>query len=95
MSYQIIWDEKTKEFLRKIDKKDAQRIIKKVNSIIENPRRYLDTLVSIEGYKLRVGDYRVLLDIDENKKMINVLLVGLRKNIYKYLKKLKSFSKYK
>lgn len=95
MSYHIDWDKKAREFLGKIGKQDAQRIINKVNQIsqVDNPRRFLGTLISISVYKLRVGDYRILLDINESEKRINVLVVGLRKNIYKYLKKSKLFEK--
>jgi len=93
MKYQIVWDKQSKDFLKKIDDKDAQRIIKKINSITENPRRYAETLVEISAYKLRIGDYRALVDIDENKKLLKVLFIGFRKNIYKYLTKRTDFKK--
>ena len=63
MSYQIGWDEKERDFLRKIHKPDAQRIVKKTNSIVEDSFHYLERLVDLSGYKLRIGDYRVLVDI--------------------------------
>ena len=88
MIYTIRWDKKAKEFLKKIDKTNAQRIIKKINSIIDDPKHYLESLVDIEGYKLRMGNYRAIIDLDKNKKLIDVLLVGHRKDIYKYLKKI-------
>jgi len=34
------------------------------NSIVGDPHHYLETLVEIKSYKLRVGDYRILVDID-------------------------------
>ena len=87
MSYIIRWDKKAKEFLNKIGKANAQRIIKKVNDIVDCPRHYLEFLVDIEGYKLRIGDYRALIDLDESNKLIDVLLVGHRRDVYKYLKR--------
>jgi mRNA interferase RelE/StbE len=39
-------------------------------------------LVGDPGYKLRVGDYRVIIDIDNKKLTILVLKAGHRKNIY-------------
>jgi len=87
MSFQLVWDKKSKDFLKKINKDDAQRIIKKLNKIIENPRHYLDTLVDISAYKLRLGSYRIIVDLDEKNKILNVLFIGLRKNIYKYIKR--------
>jgi mRNA interferase RelE/StbE len=35
------------------------------------------------GFRLRVGDYRVLMDIDQGRLMILVIKVGHRKDIYK------------
>ncbi|MCZ7372487.1 MAG: type II toxin-antitoxin system RelE/ParE family toxin [Candidatus Methanoperedens sp.] len=34
------------------------------------------------GYKLRVGDYRVIMDIDNKNLIILVLKAGHRRNIY-------------
>ena len=85
MSYQVIWDEKTRNFLRKIHPTEANRIVKKVNSIVDDPHHYLETLVGIKSQKLRVGDYRVVIDIDDNEKKLFVVLIGHRKNIYQYI----------
>lgn len=87
MGYGIVWDDKARDFLRKIHKDDAKRIIKKVNSIVDDPRHYLETLVEIKSYKLRVGDFRALIDLDESKKNLSVVLIGHRKDIYKYVQR--------
>ena len=89
MSYEIIWDDKARDFLRKIYQKDAKRIIKKVNSIIDDPRHYLETLVKIKSYKLRIGNYRALIDLNENNNILSVVLIGHRKDIYKYVQRKK------
>jgi mRNA interferase RelE/StbE len=39
-------------------------------------------LVGDPGYKLRVGDYRVIMDIDNKILRILILKIGRRKNIY-------------
>ena len=87
MSYEIIWDEKARDFLRKIPQEDAQRIIKKVNSIVDYPQHYVESLVEIDAYKLRIGDFRALIGLSENNKTISVLFIGNRKDIYKYLQR--------
>lgn len=87
MSFEIIWDKQTKDFLQKIGKQDARRIIKKVNSITENPLRFLKSLTHIKAHKLRIGDYRVLIEVDKDRDFIHVLFIGHRKNIYKYMKR--------
>jgi len=40
-------------------------------------------LVGDPGYRLRVGDYRVILDIDEGNLIILVIKIAHRKKIYK------------
>ena len=87
MSYEILWDDKARDFLRKIHQEDAKRIIKKVNSIVDEPRHYVETLVQIKSYKLRIGDYRVLIDLDDNKKTLSVVLIGHRRDIYQYVQR--------
>lgn len=87
MTFEIIWDQQPKDFLKKIEEKEAQRIIKKVNNIDENPMHYLETLVDINAFKLRVGDHRVLIDVNQEARTITILFIGHRKNIYKNLKK--------
>ncbi|MBS3123125.1 type II toxin-antitoxin system RelE/ParE family toxin [Candidatus Woesearchaeota archaeon] len=87
MSYQIIWDDKCRDILRKIHPDDAKRIVKKVNSTVDDPNHYLESLVEIKSYKLRVGDYRLLVDLDEDKKVIYVILIGHRRDIYKYVQR--------
>jgi mRNA interferase RelE/StbE len=39
-------------------------------------------LTKRDFYKLRVGDYRVIAEINKNEIKILVLLIGHRKNIY-------------
>jgi mRNA-degrading endonuclease RelE of RelBE toxin-antitoxin system len=39
-------------------------------------------LEEIDGFKLRVGDYRAIIDVDNSTKTIKVLKVGHRKNVY-------------
>jgi len=80
--FKIIFDDKAIEFLEKLDKKNRERIFNKIMSTKEDPFHYFEKLTSMKYYKLRVGDYRVIVDIDKNEIKILVLLIGLRKNIY-------------
>ena len=42
----------------------------------------VEKLVEISGFKLRVGDYRVLVDIDSVAKKIYINKIGHRRNVY-------------
>ena len=83
--YKVIFDAKAIEFLEKLDERNRERIFNKILSIKENPFHYFEKLTARNLYKLRVGNYRVIADIDENNIKILVLLIGHRKNIYKKL----------
>ena len=81
--YKVIFDPTAIDFLEKLDKKIAKRIWNKRMLTKENPNHYFERLAGRTDYKLRVGDYRVIVDINNNSKNIEVILIGHRKNIYK------------
>jgi len=83
MRFQIIWSEPAAEQLRKLDRQLAKRIFRKVSELQEDPYRYVTKLVGSPNYRLRVGDYRVVLDIQGSILVILVLKVGHRREIYK------------
>lgn len=78
--YEIIFDEKAIDFLNKLPKEIKSRIFNKIISAKENPFHYFQHLKNRKDYKLRVGDYRVIADIESN--IIKITLIGHRKNIY-------------
>ena len=61
--------------LRKLDQQIIQRIIAAIERIWIRPDAYVKKLVGDEGYGLRVGNYRVILDLDEKKLAILVLRI--------------------
>ncbi len=69
--------------LRRLDIPIAKRIIQKVETTRTDPYRFFVRLVGRTEYKLRVGDYRVIADIEENRRVIVIRSLGHRKNIYK------------
>jgi len=84
MKFQIIWSESAAKELKKLDKTVAKRIFKKISQLGENP--YCSDVTKIVGdpyYRLRVGDYRVIFDIQDDMVRILILKVGHRKNVYK------------
>ncbi len=80
--YNIIFDKKALEFLNKNDKKLKERIFKKIISTKEDPFRFFRKLSYRQEYKLRVGSYRIIADIDKKSKKIKIRLIMHRKNIY-------------
>ena len=87
MKWKITFTEEAIRDLLRLDRKTSKRIVKKLEEIYENPKRYLKKLVGYEDYKLKIGDYRVLVLLSEKKKEMIIEKVGHRKNIYKKVKK--------
>ncbi len=83
MAYSIVWSPKSKECFKNLDPETARRVIKKVVELELAPYHFVEKLTDVNCWKLRVGDYRVLMDINEQKKLIEVLKIGHRKNVYK------------
>ena len=81
--YALIFDPNAFASLEKLDKGIAKRIWDKIQSTKENPLHYFERLTARNDYKLRIGDYRVIADINNNTKTIEVTIIGHRKNIYK------------
>lgn len=80
--YEIIFSLKAKKQFLKLKKTVQGRIISALERIRIRPEAFVTKLVGDPGYKLRVGDYRTIMDIDKNKLLILVIKVGHRKNIY-------------
>ena len=81
--YEIIFSDISLKQLNKLEKNIQERIISSLERIRIRPESYLIRLVDDPGYKLRVGDYRVIIDLDKTKLIILVIKIGHRRNIYK------------
>ena len=63
--------------------KDIQiRILNSLDRIKIRPEAYVTKLVGDTAYRLKVGDYRVIMDIDKGKLIILIIKVGHRRNIH-------------
>ncbi|MFH0875206.1 MAG: type II toxin-antitoxin system RelE/ParE family toxin [archaeon] len=80
--YEIIISEKALKQIEKLDKEIQKRIFASLEKIRIRPQSFVKKLVGMPGYRLRVGDYRVFLDLDEGKLIILVIKAGYRRNIY-------------
>lgn len=80
--YEIRFEKRALNFLNKLDKLTKERIWNKLQECKQEPFRFLKHLTEIKGYKLRVGDYRVIVDVQEKIEILYVLKIGHRKDVY-------------
>ena len=81
MSYEIIWHPKAAKYLEKLPRNLAQRILQKFDAVAIDPFAYLEHFER-EWYKLRIGEYRALIDIDFENKLLKVRVFDKRERIY-------------
>ncbi len=87
MVWRIEFSNTSKKQLAKLDQGIAKKILnflKNRIAVLENPKMQGKPLKGnfAQLWRYRIGDYRLICDIQENKLVILVLLVGHRKNIY-------------
>ena len=82
MPYSVVFSDRAFRELKKLDRTVQERIIGVLERVRIRPERYLVKLVGDPGYKIRAGDYRIIVDIDHENMEIQVLKVGHRRSIY-------------
>ena len=80
--YSIQIEKNAEEFLKKLDKKKAELILNKIYSIRDNPFRFLKRLQGDKLWRLRIADYRAIVDVIISANKIIVLRIGHRKSVY-------------
>ena len=84
MSYAIEIEERAKRHLLRLPKAVIRRIRDAVVSLATDPRPPgAKKLTGRGGYRIRVGDYRLLYEIDDELKRLRIYVVGHRKNVYR------------
>jgi mRNA interferase RelE/StbE len=83
LAYSVYITDTAKKQLAKLDRQTAKRIDKRLHEISHDPFLYVSKLVGLEFYKLRVGDYRILMIIQQNSLLIMVVEISHRRNVYK------------
>ena len=84
-SYKIWWKRSAEKDLRSIDKQHIPRLIEAIEPLSKDPfpvqhRKLYGTNIS---YRIRVGDYRIVYQIDSKKRLITVYHIRHRKDIYR------------
>ncbi len=82
--YKLIIENKVYKELQRIPDKFLARIDQAILSLAENPRPIKSLKLSgVDGYRLRVGNYRIIYTIDDNQKTLTIYRVKSRKDVYR------------
>lgn len=67
-----------------LDDKIALSISNKILTLKDNPfGGNSKKLAGGKGYRIRIGNYRVIYTINKEKKIVSIIKIGHRKEIYK------------
>ena len=83
MSFKVEFSKQSAKFIKNLSENLKERIKKKFIEISENPFRYLGHFEGKDCYKLRIGDYRGLTDVDFDRKILFVRVFDKRGRVYK------------
>ncbi len=84
MVYRITYVTSAAKALRKLDRQIAERILRAIENLAEDPRPA--GCVMLQGgdgeLRVRVGDYRIIYDVEDAELIILILRVGHRRDVY-------------
>ena len=84
MSYRLLFLRRAQKELASLPDPIYGRVKAAVADLGDDPRpRYSRKLRSREGYRMRVGDYRVIYGIDDDQRLVTILDIGHRSDIYR------------
>lgn len=67
-----------------LNKKLGERILEKIQKLATNPYgQGSQKLAGGKGYRIRLGDYRVVYVIDKKTKVITIIKIGHRREVYR------------
>ena len=82
MTFKVLLHPKAAKEIQKIEKQIRTTIIESAKQLCENPDKLGKPLKQSDYWKLRVGDYRVIYEINQNKKQVVILFIGHRSKVY-------------
>ena len=84
MSYSVIILRRAQSELASLPKEAYEKVKTAISALAGNARpRGCRKLAGREGWRIRVGDYRVIYEIDDKTKTVTVFHVGHRRDIYR------------
>ena len=82
--YAVFIERYAQKQIAKLDKKIIPVVKEAIAGLALDPRPFgYKKLKGEEAYRIRIGDYRIIYEIEDDKIIVTVVSVGHRKDIYK------------
>lgn len=83
MNYEVKWHSKAEKNLAKLPRELIEHILNKIDEVQKEPFRFLEHFEGKDTYKLRLGDYRALVEVDFSNKKLYIQVFDKRSRVYK------------
>jgi len=84
VAYSVLLKRSAEKELNALDQTLRQRIVQNLLRLENDPRpRGAKKLTDREAYRLRIGDYRALYTVDDGNRMVRIIAVGHRSDVYR------------
>ncbi len=84
MKWQVEVNERAESDLRRLAKNELRRVVAKLQTLEDNPLpQGIRKLKGHTGYRLRVGNYRILYEILPDQRQVIVYAIGHRRDVYR------------
>jgi mRNA interferase RelE/StbE len=81
--YQVVIEKQAQKQLEKISPPDYIKIVAALKNLANDPRPFgYKKLKGRPGYRIRVGDYRIIYQIKDNILTVFILIIGHRREVY-------------
>jgi mRNA interferase RelE/StbE len=82
--YRLEFARSIRRDLKKIEKKEVRGILSAIENLAGNPRPVgAKKLTNQELFRIRIGNYRVIYEIHDDRLVVLVVKVGHRKDVYR------------
>jgi mRNA interferase RelE/StbE len=84
-SYKLTIKKSAVKELKGFPQKDVHRIVRRIQSLTDNPRPSGSEKLSAQlYYRIRQGDYRIVYSIDDSNRIVDIIKIGHRREIYRF-----------
>ncbi len=84
MSYELTYTPRAQRAIERLPREIQKRIFRSIEALASNPRPPGSVkLTGEEAYRIRVGDYRVIYTIYDDRLLVLIIDIGHRREIYR------------
>jgi mRNA interferase RelE/StbE len=88
MPYRVILTPRAEKQIAKLQTADQRRILTRLETLSDNPRPSGSVKLAgtDDGWRIRVGNFRILYEISDRELIVLVVEIGHRREVYRRLR---------